>query len=200
MFRIFFFSIGFYNYFLGVFCFGLLELCVICVFSGNWKSVESCVSGFVYLLDIHLMSIVIRVLICVFGCLLLGVIVIKAGAAVMTTRICVAIRSFAKHPLGLPPCARKIPLPDTRVLYTVLRSPHIDKKSREQFHMITKKQLLIINAKANQLQKRFFWLKRQRILGAQYEIIFNSKTRLDKGKLQGLLKNETETVPAAELG
>lgn len=146
------------------------------------------------------MSIVICVLICVFGCLLLGVIVIKAGAAIMTTRIFVAIRSFAKHPLGLPPFARMIRLPDTRVLYTVLRSPHIDKKSREQFHMITKKQLLIIHTKANQLQKRFFWLKRQRILGAQYEIIFNSKTRLDKGKLQGLLKKETETVPAAELG
>lgn len=122
------------------------------------------------------------------------------GAAVMTTRICVAIRSFDKHPLGLPACARRVRLPDTRVLYTVLRSPHVDKKSREQFHMITKKQLLVIDTKANELQKKFFWLKRQRILGAQYEIIFNTKTRLDKGKLQTLLNKETETTPTAELG
>ncbi|PRQ51929.1 putative ribosomal protein S10 [Rosa chinensis] len=118
----------------------------------------------------------------------------------MTTRICVAIRSFEKYPLGLLPCTRRIQLPNTRVLYTVLRSPHIDKKSREQFHMITKKLLLVIDAKANELQKKFFWLKRQRILGAQYEIIFNSKTRLDKGKLQTLVNKETDTTPAAELG
>nr|QOI17215.1 mitochondrial ribosomal protein S10 [Hepatica maxima] len=118
----------------------------------------------------------------------------------MTTRICVAIRSFAKHPSGFPSCTRRIRLPDTRVLYTVLRSPHIDKKSREQFEMITKKQLLIIDTKANELQHKFFWLKRQRIFGAQFGLVFNSKTRLDKGKLHALLnKDTTETAPK-ELG
>jgi small subunit ribosomal protein S10 len=30
-----------------------------------------------------------------------------------------------------------IPLPTQRVIYTVLRSPHVDKKSREQFEMRT---------------------------------------------------------------
>ncbi|MDP2943288.1 MAG: 30S ribosomal protein S10 [Candidatus Omnitrophota bacterium] len=37
-----------------------------------------------------------------------------------------------------------IPLPSDRVVYTVLRSPHIDKKSREQFQMKTHKRVLDI--------------------------------------------------------
>nr|YP_010716261.1 ribosomal protein S10 [Actinidia latifolia]WDE76003.1 ribosomal protein S10 [Actinidia latifolia] len=58
----------------------------------------------------------------------------------MTTKIRIVIRSF-DHPFlenhfwGLPPYTRKIGLPESRVLYTVLRSPHIDKKSRELFFL-----------------------------------------------------------------
>jgi small subunit ribosomal protein S10 len=37
-----------------------------------------------------------------------------------------------------------IPLPTRREIYTVLRSPHVDKKSREQFQMKTHKRLLDI--------------------------------------------------------
>ncbi|MBI3091103.1 MAG: 30S ribosomal protein S10 [Candidatus Tectomicrobia bacterium] len=37
-----------------------------------------------------------------------------------------------------------IPLPTRRNLYTVLRSPHVDKKSREQFEIRTHKRLLDI--------------------------------------------------------
>ena len=37
-----------------------------------------------------------------------------------------------------------IPLPTKRQLWTVLRSPHIDKKSRDQFEMRTHKRLLDI--------------------------------------------------------
>ena len=37
-----------------------------------------------------------------------------------------------------------IPLPTKREVYTVLRSPHIDKKSREQFQMKIHKRLLSI--------------------------------------------------------
>ena len=37
-----------------------------------------------------------------------------------------------------------IPLPTRRQLYTVLRSPHVDKKSREQFEIRTHKRLLDI--------------------------------------------------------
>ena len=38
-----------------------------------------------------------------------------------------------------------IPLPTKRSLYTVLRSPHIDKKSREQFEMRIHKRLIDIH-------------------------------------------------------
>jgi small subunit ribosomal protein S10 len=37
-----------------------------------------------------------------------------------------------------------VPLPTKRELYTVLRSPHVDKKSREQFELKTHKRLLEI--------------------------------------------------------
>ena len=40
-----------------------------------------------------------------------------------------------------------IPLPTTRSIYTVLRSPHVDKKSREQFQTkIHKRMIDIINS------------------------------------------------------
>jgi small subunit ribosomal protein S10 len=41
-----------------------------------------------------------------------------------------------------------VPLPSRRQIFTVLRSPHIDKKSREQFEMKTHKRLIdILDAK-----------------------------------------------------
>ncbi|MGE5196432.1 MAG: 30S ribosomal protein S10 [Anaerolineae bacterium] len=40
--------------------------------------------------------------------------------------------------------AGPIPLPTKREIYTVLRSPHVDKKSREQFEMRTHIRLLDI--------------------------------------------------------
>ena len=40
--------------------------------------------------------------------------------------------------------AGPIPLPTVQNLYTVLRSPHVDKKSREQFEIRTHKRLLDI--------------------------------------------------------
>ena len=44
--------------------------------------------------------------------------------------------------------AGPVPLPTARTVYTVLRSPHVDKKSREQFEMRTHKRVLdILEAK-----------------------------------------------------
>ena len=40
--------------------------------------------------------------------------------------------------------AGPIPLPTKKTIYTVLRSPHIDKKSREQFEIRTHKRLIFI--------------------------------------------------------
>lgn len=37
-----------------------------------------------------------------------------------------------------------VPLPTTRTIYTVLRSPHVDKKSREQFETRVHKRLIDI--------------------------------------------------------
>ena len=83
---------------------------------------------------------------------------------VTTTKIRIVIRSF-DHPFlenqALPPYTRKIGLPESRVLYTVLRSPHIDKKSREQFEMEIKKQFLVIKTERHELRKKFFRLKRR---------------------------------------
>jgi len=43
--------------------------------------------------------------------------------------------------------AGPIPLPTKRTVYTVLRSPHVDKKSREQFEIRSHKRLIdILNA------------------------------------------------------
>lgn len=38
-----------------------------------------------------------------------------------------------------------VPLPTERSLYTVLRSPHVDKKSREQFELRVHKRLIELN-------------------------------------------------------
>lgn len=43
-----------------------------------------------------------------------------------------------------------VPLPNKRRCFTVLRSPHIDKKSREQFELITHKRILDIVAPSDQ--------------------------------------------------
>jgi len=40
--------------------------------------------------------------------------------------------------------AGPIPLPTARTVYTVLRSPHVDKKSREQFELKTHKRVIDI--------------------------------------------------------
>lgn len=53
--------------------------------------------------------------------------------------------------------------------------------------MEIKKKYLVIKTERHELRKKFFRLKRQRIFGAQYEILFSYKTRSDKGKLKKLL-------------
>lgn len=43
-----------------------------------------------------------------------------------------------------------VPLPNRRQVFTVLRSPHVDKKSREQFQLVTHKRILDIVAPSEQ--------------------------------------------------
>jgi len=46
-----------------------------------------------------------------------------------------AIRSGAK-------VSGPIPLPTKKELYTILRSPHVNKKAREQFHLVIHKRMI----------------------------------------------------------
>ncbi|BAF29914.1 small ribosomal subunit protein uS10m [Oryza sativa Japonica Group] len=110
----------------------------------------------------------------------------------MAAKIRIVMKSFmsqANKVEGVIPYAQKVGLPESRSLYTVLRSPHIDKKSREQFSMHVKKQFLVQKAETHELQKKLFWLKRLRLLGAQYELQISFKTRLDKKLLQAALSS-----------
>jgi len=43
-----------------------------------------------------------------------------------------------------------VPLPNRKKIFTVLRSPHVDKKSRDQFELITHKRILDIISPAEQ--------------------------------------------------
>ena len=62
-------------------------------------------------------------------------------------RSCVEIIEVARR-TGAKVCG-PIPLPTSREVYTVLRSPHIDKKSREQFQLKSHRRLLgVVNPTA----------------------------------------------------
>ncbi|XP_026388749.1 uncharacterized protein LOC113283634 isoform X2 [Papaver somniferum] len=86
-----------------------------------------------------------------------------------------------------------IRLPERRKVYTVNRSPHIDKKSREQFEMRIKSQYQVIKVSPGELQNKYFWLKRQRLSGAQFELQFNTKTRLDLKRLSKVAQESIYT-------
>lgn len=77
----------------------------------------------------------------------------------MTAKICIVIKSFENQRLGHLHNTRKIGLPKKQILYTVLRSPHIDKKSREQFEMRIHKELLVIETETQKLREKLHWLK-----------------------------------------
>nr|QHR84555.1 ribosomal protein S10 [Taxus cuspidata] len=121
-----------------------------------------------------------------------------APSPIGDAKIRVLVKSFSKKYLNHP-CFqdfRKVGLPRRRVLYTVLRSPHIDKKSREQFEMRVYKQLLEKETDVNELAKKFFWFKRMHFFGAQYEFIFNYKTRLDMTRVHAtssILQTDTSS-------
>lgn len=78
-------------------------------------------------------------------------------AALDTSKIRIRLKAYDHHVLD--DSARKIvetarntgasvlgpiPLPTSRNIYCVLRSPHVDKKSREHFQMLTHKRLIDI--------------------------------------------------------
>ncbi|GJN23375.1 hypothetical protein PR202_gb11019 [Eleusine coracana subsp. coracana] len=80
----------------------------------------------------------------------------------MAAQIRVVMKSFVSQSnrvSELMPNAKKIGLPESRALFTVLRSPHTDKKSREQFSMHVKKQFLEQKVEAHELRKKVLLVK-----------------------------------------
>ena len=61
----------------------------------------------------------------------------------MITRSSISPRSSSSRPLRRPALAFPVLSPE-RNLYTVIRSPHVNKDSREQFEMRTHKRLIDI--------------------------------------------------------
>nr|WIA66252.1 ribosomal protein S10 [Apopellia endiviifolia]WIA66293.1 ribosomal protein S10 [Apopellia endiviifolia]WKW95096.1 ribosomal protein S10 [Apopellia endiviifolia] len=95
----------------------------------------------------------------------------------MTAKICIVIKSFENQRSGLLLNTRKIGSPKKQILYTVLRSPHIDKKSREQFEMRMHKQLLVMETETHKLREKLNWLKLHDLLGVQLKILSYYQTR-----------------------
>ena len=71
-----------------------------------------------------------------------------------------------------------IALPKKQTLFTVLRSPHIDKKSRDQFEYKIYKQFITFETEIHQIREKLYKLKCHEIPGVQMKIVFQTKTRL----------------------
>ncbi|OGB97973.1 30S ribosomal protein S10 [candidate division TM6 bacterium RIFCSPHIGHO2_12_FULL_36_22] len=59
-------------------------------------------------------------------------------------QIVLTVRRTGSHMVG------PVPMPNKKRCFTVLRSPHVDKKSREQFEIITHRRILDILSPSDQ--------------------------------------------------
>lgn len=67
--------------------------------------------------------------------------------------------------------------PTRRKKYTVIRGPHIDKKSREQLELVKKGGNLVLFFKKNHsLLSLLFWLQNSQFPGVQIKITLNNST------------------------
>lgn len=71
-----------------------------------------------------------------------------------------------------------IALPKKQTIFTVLRSPHIDKKSRDQFEYKIYKQLVSFETEINLIREKLYNLKFHEIPGVQMKVVLQTKTRL----------------------
>jgi small subunit ribosomal protein S10 len=69
-------------------------------------------------------------------------------------------------------------LPVYKRRFTVLRSPHIDKKSREQFEINVHKRLVKISVNMQELPLLVDWLKENAFIGVQLGVTVNYQTPL----------------------
>lgn len=58
--------------------------------------------------------------------------------------ICLTVKRTGAELIG------PVPMPNKRQIFTVLRSPHVDKKSREQFQLTTHRRILDIVSPSDQ--------------------------------------------------
>lgn len=73
--------------------------------------------------------------------------------------------------------SNQITLPKKRKLFTVLRSPHIDKKSREQFILKKHKKKIILHFDQSSIYSIFlYFLKNSQFSGVEIEIIAQNST------------------------
>ena len=91
--------------------------------------------------------------------------------------------------------AGPIPLPTSRSITTVLRSPHVDKKSREQFEIRTHKRLLDILEPTQQTVDALMKLD----LPAGVDVEIKAFGKVSAGARRQLSRNRLEAVPAAQL-
>lgn len=101
----------------------------------------------------------------------------------MKIRFTIHIKSF-EVPILVNKCSQiyKIRLPTQRTLLTVIRSPHIDKKSREQFGKVFHTLTISYEVRSEQAQIFYNWLLFHSQLGMQKKIICHYETRLKKQK------------------
>ena len=105
----------------------------------------------------------------------------KASAELRSYRSAISTKqtdSTKNFSFGKSKSVHSIRLPKTSTQYTILRSPHIDKKSREQFEIKVHKHLFCIETDMNQINKLFIYLKQHSISGVQLKMTLNYKTRL----------------------
>jgi len=114
-----------------------------------------------------------------------------ASGAGATARMSIELKSFEKIRPGKLKNVSKVGLPTTRILFTFNRSPHVDKKSREQFEMKTRKQLLVMDMDVGKLREKYNLLKNHNMLGVQLKVNFHYKTRLDMSRIKGQVTEAT---------
>jgi small subunit ribosomal protein S10 len=107
-----------------------------------------------------------------------------AAGAGATAKMSIVLKSFEKIHPGRLASVSKVGLPTTRILFTFNRSPHVDKKARDQFEMKTRKHLLVMAMDVGKLREKYNQLKNHNMLGVQLKVNFHYKTRLDMGRIQ----------------
>jgi small subunit ribosomal protein S10 len=113
----------------------------------------------------------------------------------MTVQIAIVVKHFFKQPLKGGPFSRlkaaRIGLPQKRILYTVLRSPHIDKKSREQFEMRINKHRYEITTTHQNARTLITNFLLHPLPGIQAKIILHYKTRIPNENKSQTYSNRT---------